>query len=743
MIVVIRNLDAMSNDGFVDRWKVRRARKKARVRAMTRGKRIARRAGILSTWALGAVAVVMAALIVAFYTMTNVPRPEDLSLPQVATIYYADGTPLARLDQNGYNRTIVGLSQIPKPVQQAVIAAEDRNFYSEPGVSITGTMRAALTDLTGGDTQGGSTITQQYVKNAYLSSERTLSRKLKELLIAVKLDKEYSKDQILEYYLNTVYFGRGTYGIEAAAQAYFGQPVSQLDVAQGAVLASLLKAPSYYDPAVNPPAAKGRWAYVVKGLVETKHLTKAQADALAYPAVKPVSNDNGIGATGNTWLIVQRVLSELKTDGITEDEIFQKGLQIYTTIVPKAEQAALTAINTEFANLTPAQKNLKNALVAVNPSDGAVLAYYGGPGLGGKNYAGQPDEVDYASVGQRPPGSSFKPYVLATALSQTLQNKQVGGQLLTISSKVSGASPMLIGGTQIKNDPGDGSVPSTTVANAMKLSLNTTFDQMAYDVGPSNVAKTAYAMGIPSDLLKDTDGSTSFGIGIGDYPISPLDQAVGYATLASGGIKHNAYFVQKVTTSSGGMVFQHQTSGTRALDPRVANDVTLTMQPVAAWSKDALAGGRVNAAKTGTVGIDSDGDNNSDAWMAGFTPQVSAAVWVGSGNSTTPIYNSSGAALYGANLPGRTWKLFMDTYLSGVANTPMASKQQVGAATPTTPPSSTSVPAQTETPTMPTPTPTPTTPTPTPVAPTPTPTRTNPSSTCTPSVQNPCLPVGG
>lgn len=715
---------------------------------MSRGKRIARRVGILGTWMLSGIAVLMVLLIVAFYTLTNVPRPEDLSLPQVASIYYSNGQLLAKLDKNGYNRTIVSLSDVPKPVQQAVLAAEDRKFYSEPGVSITGTLRAALTDLKGGDTQGGSTITQQYVKNAYLSSERTLSRKLKELLIAIKLDKNYSKDQILEFYLNTVYFGRGTYGIQAASQAYFGLPVSKLNVAQGAVLASLLKAPGYYDPAVDPAAAKGRWHYVIQGLVDTKHLTKAQAAALTYPAVKAVPKDNGIGATGNTYLIVQRVLAELQSDGITDDEIFQKGLQITTTLVPKAQQAAYQAIKTEFADLTPAQRNLKNALVAVNPANGGVVAYWGGPGLGGKNYAGQADEVDYASVGQRPPGSSFKPYVLAAALTQTLAGKKVGNQDLTISSNVSGASPMVIGGTTIRNDPGDGSVPSTTVANAMKLSLNTTFDQMAYDVGPSVVAKTAYAMGIPSNLLKESDGTTNFGIGIGDYPISPLDQAVGYATLASGGIHHAAFFVQKVTTGTGAVIYQHKTTGSRALDPRVANDVTLTMQPVASWSNDPLANGRTNAAKTGTVGIQSSSAGaNSDAWMAGFTPQVAAAVWVGSGNSTIPVVNSAGNPLYGANLPGRTWKLFMDTYLSSVPNTPMATTQQVGAVVPTSAPPSTPTSAPstpTTTPSTPsTPPSTPSTPVTTPSTPTTSPTRTRPTATCTPTPQNPCLPVGG
>jgi len=210
---------------------------------MSRRRRIGRRVGIISTWFLGLIAVLMVTAIVLFYTLSDVPRPQDVALPQTATILYADGSVMGHIGT--IDHTDVPIARVPKPVRWDVLAAEDRNFYNEPGVSITGTLRAALNDLTGGDTQGGSGITQQYVKNAYLNSSQTLSRKLRELAIAIKLSREYSKDQILEFYLNTVYFGRGAYGIEAASRAYFRRDVSKLNVAQGAVLAAFLRAPSF------------------------------------------------------------------------------------------------------------------------------------------------------------------------------------------------------------------------------------------------------------------------------------------------------------------------------------------------------------------------------------------------------------------------------------------------------------------------------------------------------------------
>jgi membrane peptidoglycan carboxypeptidase len=667
--------------GLVGRWTRRRAAKKRRIAAMSRRRRILRRVGIVSGWLVGLMAATVAAAVILFYSLSDVPRPSSLPLPQVATILYSDGSVMARI--GSVNRTIVDLDRVPKPVQWDVLAAEDRGFYSEPGVSITGTLRAGLSDVTGGDVEGGSGITQQYVKNAYLSDARTLTRKLKELAIAVKLTREYSKDQILGFYLNTVYFGRGAYGIEAGAQAFFGEDVSKLTVSQGAVLAALLRAPSYYDPAVNPGQAKARWRYVLDGMVATHHLTQAQADAQTFPKVRAPRRGNGLGISGPRALIVQRVIAELQAHGISENEIYARGLRIQTTIDKPAQLDAEHAISQTFANLTPKQRNIKNALVAVDPKTGAVLAYYGGPD--GRDYAGRDDYYDYASLGFAAPGSSFKPYTLATALTQTLNGNPA--KPLTISSRVNGSFCVTIQATKICNDPSDRpySSKSVTVANAMKYSLNTTFDQMAQLVGPANVAALAHAAGVSKTIdgkatLQSADGQTSFGIGIGDYPVHPIDQAVGFATFANGGVSNAAYFVQKATASDGSVVYRHSADSRDAVAPAVANDVSLSLEPVAAWSGVPLADGRESAAKTGTEGIQGDAKgNNSDAWTVGYTPQVSAAVWVGSGNATSPIYDSAGQPEYGRDLPGHAWQAFMDAYLAGKPKMTMPSQQMVGA----------------------------------------------------------------
>jgi membrane peptidoglycan carboxypeptidase len=556
--------------------------------------------------------------------------------------------------------------------------------------------------------QGGSTITQQYVKNAYLNSDQTLSRKLKEAAIALKLSREYSKDSILEYYLNTIYFGRGAYGIEAASQAYFGISVDRLTVAQGALLAAVIKSPEYYDPRITPAASKERWNYVVSGMVSTGKLTQAAADALKFPStIKPASTSSALdGPMGLVWT---QVKAELAADGIGAAEINQRGLKIQTTIDKSAQTAAVNAITQTYSNLQSFQKNLRPALTAVNPATGAVVAYYGGSNGTGLDYA----------QSWRPPGSSFKPYVTATALSQNLAGKTPA---YNIQSVFNGASPQTIDGQPFANDPSDPSSGSYSLTQATTLSLNTVFGKLTSLVGAQNVVDTAHAMGIPTTqsstgpdpgakTLVSAAGSTDDYVGIGNYPVRILDQAVGYATLANGGLYRDSYFVQKVTDSKGNVVFQHQDASKRVLDPKVVNDTTLAMERVAPTSGLGLFDGRTVAAKTGTVGIQNSA-NASDGWTVGFTPQISASSWVGS-DKVEPIYNSNHNPEYGRDLAGNAWKLFMNSYLQNTSAAAMPTTQEIYQGTSGPPVSTTPTPTPTPSKSSssaatPTPTPTPT-----------------------------------
>jgi membrane peptidoglycan carboxypeptidase len=677
------------------RWKQRRAAKKRRLAKMSPRKRVLRRIGLVLTWLLGLLALLATVLAVAMYSVARVPSPAELQTNQSGIVQYADGSTMATID-GGENRIIVALSAVPEHVRNAVLAAEDRGFYSEPGISIKGTMRAAINDLKGGATQGGSTITQQYVKNAYLNSDQTLSRKLRELAISLKLSRQYSKDQILESYLNTIYFGRGAYGIEAAARAYFGVSVDKVNVAQGALLAAVIKSPEYYDPVVTPSAAKARWQYVVDGMVSTGKLGQEQAAALKFPATIKTRNSSSVldGPLGLVW---RQVKSELRADGVDPATINTRGLRIQTTINRSAQAAAQAAIKKTYSNLTRKQKNLRPALVAVDPNSGAVIAYYGGA-----NGAG----LDYAQS-WRPPGSSFKPFVTATALAQNLKGVKPA---YTIQSMFDGSSPQTIDNLPFSNDPTDPDYGTYTLRRATTLSLNTVFGKLTSLVGPANVIKTAQAMGIPATesdsgpnpgaptLMRN--GNPDDYVGIGNYPVRILDQAVGYATLANGGLARSSYFVQKVTDAKGNVVYQHKDKAKRVLDKRVANDTTLTMKDVARSSDIPLADDRPVAAKTGTVGIQDTGDS-SDGWTVGFTPQVSAASWVGS-DKVQPIYDANGQSEYGRDLAGNAWRRFMDGYLSGKPVVPMPTTQQVGQPQPSaTATTSSAAPTPTETSTAP------------------------------------------
>jgi membrane peptidoglycan carboxypeptidase len=627
------------------------------------------------------------------YASTDVPSPDSITTSQITKIYYSDGaTEMAKLGDE--NRTNVPLAQVSKPARYAVLAAENRSFYTDPGISFTGIMRAAFNNVTGGSTQGGSTITQQYVKNAILkNSSQTFTRKFQELFLAIKLDNNYSKDQILENYLNTIYFGRGAYGIESAANTYFGVPAAQLTAQQGAVLAVLVRSPSYYDPEANPADAKARWGDVLDGMVAQGWMSKADRAASVYPPVQPKTGSSLGLPKGPEGLIVGQVKNELMQKyGYTEQQIDAGGLRITTTVNKGYQDAATSAV----ADVMKGERDtLRQALVAVDPKTGGVLAYYGGPSGGGFDYA----------LAARQPGSSVKPYVLARALETGI----------SVTARRDGSSPQNFPdrppNKPVRNS-GGASCPACTLQEAIVKSLNTTFYGLTYELTAKDVREVMLkATGLPekwtggtlkgqTTLADPKTGGTDSGLGIGQYAMRPIDQAVGFATFAAGGVHRNPYFVAKVTDSEGKQLLGPPAdSGEQVIPADVANDVTFAIEGVAQYSRRALEGGRPVASKTGTVGTTD--QDNSDAWMVGYTPSISASVWMGS-DTNQPIVTSAGKIIYGSGLPGAIWQEFMNAALKGTPKEKLPDKALIqgdtgqGVPDPTTsaPPSS-SAPAST------------------------------------------------
>ncbi|RVW07662.1 penicillin-binding protein [Prescottella agglutinans] len=587
------------------------------------------------------------------YRDADVPRPGDMRTNQVSTILASDGaTEIARIVPPEGNRTEVSIDQIPVQVRNAVLSAEDRDFYSNPGFSISGFARAARDNVLGRESAGGgSTITQQYVKNTLVGSERSVSRKMKELVISSKMAREWSKDEILAAYLNTIYFGRGAYGIAAASNAYFGKPLADLTVSEAAVLAAVIQSPSSLDPVTNPEALTARWNYVLDGMVSMSALPPAERQSIAFPAVLPSAPAADSGeAPGPEGLIRTQVLRELAASGVSEQDLNTEGLQITTTIDPRAQQSAIEAVADTFDG---EPENLRTAVVSIDPRSGAVRAYYGG--TDGKGF-------DFAQAGLQT-GSSFKVFGLVAALQQDIPLSQ------TYDS-----GPLSVYGVTIGNVEGE-SCGKCTIAEALKRSLNTSFYRLTLGMedGAQKIADAAHQAGIPETVpgwqyptLTQEGGPPENGIVLGQYLSRPIDMASAYATLAASGIYHQPYFVQKVVTADGVVLLDRPApEGERRLEAAVAENVTQAMLPIAAYSRGhGLAGGRPSASKTGTAQLGDTG-KNKDAWMVGYTPQLSTAVWVGTADAKA-IENSWGGLVYGSGLPADIWKKTMDGALEDV-----------------------------------------------------------------------------
>jgi membrane peptidoglycan carboxypeptidase len=603
---------------------------------------------------LGILAPVLAFFI--GWTIFTVPSPEALAADrkQVTTIIASDGTTeVGRYVPEEGNRIPVSLSQVPAHVQNAVLAAEDRSFRSNPGFDIVGIARAAWSQLTGGS-GGGSTITQQYIKVATGHDEYSPLRKFREIIVASKLTKQESKDRILEDYLNTIYFGRGAYGIQAASQAYFHKNVQKLTVAEAAVLAAVIRSPSGLDPAKNLPQAQARWNFVLDGMVEQGWLSPADRSVGLYPQTVPPSPAPGT-PTDDRAHIVDRVMEELDSHGISRSQLAVNGGKIMTTIDPRAQQLARNAVATELRG-QPA--NLHSSLVAIDPRTGAVIAYYGGSDGEGFDLAGGPAWN---------PGSAFKPFTMLAALE-----RDIG-----MNAKYSGESPVVIDGHTYNNSESR-NYPNLTLHDAMTQSVNTAFVRLAQEIGAQAIRDAAIQAGIPQQIngkraMSEADtGAPAVGITLGQYPVHTIDMASAYATFAANGTRREPFFVRRYTDSHGAQAYQHDDKPQQAFDQvdpernrQLASNVTATLTDVARSSQIPLAGGRQVAAKTGTHQRGETGANSA-AWTVGYTPSISTAVWVGD-PANTAIKTANGRDIFGRGVPGLIWQRFMNAYLM---NTP-------------------------------------------------------------------------
>ncbi|HET7174056.1 MAG TPA: transglycosylase domain-containing protein [Nocardioidaceae bacterium] len=595
---------------------------------------------------LGALGLAIAIFVA--YRLVTIPSPNKAFQAQTTTIYYADGRHVIGTFAV-QNRHSVPLAAVPTTTQDAVIAAENRTFYSDSGLDPRGIIRAAWHDLTSsGSTQGASTITQQYVKILYLNQQRTLSRKLHEAFLAVKIDRTLSKDQILQGYLNTIYFGRGAYGIDAAAQAYFDEPVEQLTARQGAVLASVLNSPGTLDPAVsrsNRARLLARYRYVLDGMAAMGDLTQQRAQALgqvlpklAKPAVR---NVNG----GQRGFLLTLVRERLRSLGYSDEEIDAGGLKVTTTFSWKDMRAAVAATR---KNRPPKHPTLNIGLASIDPSTGALRAM-----IGGRNFLHSQNNW---ATNRVQPGSSFKPYALAAGLENGF----------TLQSVLDGKSPYVLpDGTEIHNDVAYGPA-RVSLLTATEQSINSAYVDLVQRIpgnGPQKVLDVAAALGIPTNNMQPVPV-----VPLGVFGVSPVNQANGYATFADGGQHHPWYVISQIRDSSG-LRYSHQVKTTQALRPAVASNVTYALQKVVTngTGRNALALGRPAAGKTGTAtATGKDGTEHvSAAWFVGYTPQLATAVAFTRGTGYQPLDGGYLVPYFGANYPCATWTDYMRAALAG------------------------------------------------------------------------------
>jgi membrane peptidoglycan carboxypeptidase len=585
-----------------------------------------------------------ATLFVLAYFTVDIPNPNDFVNTQSTIIQYSNGSEIGRI--GAQNRTIVPLAKMPLHLRQAVLAAENKNFYSEHAFSVSGFARAIIDNIkTLGRGGGGSTITQQYAKTAFLTQERTITRKIKELVIAIKLENQLSKDQILENYLNTIYFGRGSYGVETAGQQYFNRSAKQLTLAQSVVIASILNSPGYYDPQYgknNVIRLKNRYEYVLGQMVRAGWITEAKAKATKFPTIMPGTSDGWL--SGPKGYLIEMVRAELVKRGFTEDQLMKGGLVVKTTFDQKAQTAAMGAV----AAMTPANapENLHIGLVAIRPGTGEIIALYGG-----RDYVKR--QLNDATQSIALAGSTFKPFALAAALESGIP----------LTSMWNGDTPQTFddaGKPYIVNNYGGEGWGQVDLITATAHSINTVYVPLGIKAGPDKVVDVARRAGIPETVAMMPTPSVVLGAA------SPhvIDVAVSYATFAANGVYAAPWFITEVNGSNGGVLYQAASpSPNTVFSKEVMADLTYGLQAVvkngtATYGTSGL--GRPAAGKTGTS------EQNASAWFSGYTPQLAASVAMFRDDASQTLNGIGGLnSVTGGTFPAKIWTSFMKGALNG------------------------------------------------------------------------------
>lgn len=588
---------------------------------------------------------VMIMAVSVWYGFSGLFAPKDMDehlQPDAASEFYDSKGELIYTTLSEERRIPININYIPEHTQQAFISIEDNRFYEHMGVDFRGTARAVVSTLSGREVQGGSTITQQLAKNAFLTQERTITRKIKEAFLARELEKRYTKDEILEMYLNHIYFGQGAYGVESAARYYFGKEAKDLSIAESATLAAIPKSPNYFNPFENPQASKERKELVIDQMVKYGYITEEQGKKAKAEELKLVTSRKKTSNPNFYFIdmITQKVIDELGAEAL-----YKGGLKVYTTLDSDMQKAAIESLKhlpeapkvASNSSKPPTAYTDKNkltqpqvALVAIDPNTGHVKAMLGGRGQ---------DKFNRATLSVRQPGSSFKPFVYLTGMAN-------------------GFTPASIMEDKEEEFDKDWKPRNVTkkwygkvsLRTALARSMNIPTIKLAREVGVHKVVETAQKMGI-STLVNEgkyTDANLSMAIGGLSHGVSPLEMASAYGVFATNGILCKPFALLKVTDAHSKVLYEQETVAKRVMDPKPVYTTVNMLEDVLIWGSGGGMGiGRPAAGKTGTT------DNYVDAWFVGFTPDLSTAVWVGDDNNKT-LDNMSGSGT-----PLSIWHDFM------------------------------------------------------------------------------------